>query len=146
LSSAGKKYEFLEHISDVYVAAYGKSLEEAYENIALAMFEAMTDLHLINPILEKTFTVEGEDEESLLYNWLERLLVEFEVENNVFSKFNVEKVGEYDGVFRMSAKAYGEEYDASKHTSKVGIKAVTYHMMEISRRNHDITIKVLFDI
>ena len=38
------RFEFLEHTADVYIRAYGKTMEEAYENAALAMFEVMTDL------------------------------------------------------------------------------------------------------
>jgi SHS2 domain-containing protein len=41
------KYEFLEHVSDAYIATYGRSLEEAFQNAALAMFEVMTDTHKI---------------------------------------------------------------------------------------------------
>ncbi len=37
------KFEFLEHTADVYIRAHGKTMEEAYENAALAMFETITD-------------------------------------------------------------------------------------------------------
>ncbi len=37
------KFEYLEHTADVYIRAYGKTMEEAYANSALAMFEVMTD-------------------------------------------------------------------------------------------------------
>ena len=37
------KFEFLEHTADVYIAAYGESVEEALGNAGLAMFEVMTD-------------------------------------------------------------------------------------------------------
>ena len=32
-----KSFEFLEHMADAYIAAYGKDLAEAFENAALAM-------------------------------------------------------------------------------------------------------------
>ncbi len=38
-----KGFEFLEHMADAYVAAYGKNLAEAFENAALAMFNVMTE-------------------------------------------------------------------------------------------------------
>ena len=40
---APEKFEFMEHTADVYVAAHGANLAEAFENAALAMFEVMTD-------------------------------------------------------------------------------------------------------
>ncbi len=141
-----EKFTFLEHVSDIYVAAYGKSLEEAFENAALAMFEAMTNLKDVSPEVKVNFVVEGEDEESLLYNWLEELLVKFEVENILFSKFKIHKIEKLNGKLKLEAEALGEHYNPEKHISKVGIKAVTYHGMEIKKENGNVTVKVLFDI
>jgi len=42
-------FRFLEHTADVYVAAYGETLAEAFENAALAMFETMTDTENVKP-------------------------------------------------------------------------------------------------
>ena len=81
------KFEFLEHTADVYIRAHGKTMEEAYENAALAMFEVMTDTDKIAQMQEETLEVEAEDQYALLYNWLEALLVKFETENMLYSKF-----------------------------------------------------------
>ena len=83
------KFEFLEHTADVYIRAHGKTMEEAYENAALAMFEVMTDTDKITPMQEETLEVEAEDQYALLYNWLEALLVKFETENMLYSKFQI---------------------------------------------------------
>ncbi|RLI06129.1 archease [Candidatus Bathyarchaeota archaeon] len=140
------RFRFLEHVSDIYVEAYGENLEEAFENVALAMFEAMTELDKISPKLKREVMVEGEDEEALLYNWLEELLVKFEVENLIFSKFNVHKIEPLNEKLRLRAEVFGEPFNPQHHSSKVGIKAVTYHGMEIKRENGKVTVKVLFDI
>jgi len=36
-----QKYEYLYHIADAKFKAYGSTLEEAYENAAIAMFNIM---------------------------------------------------------------------------------------------------------
>jgi SHS2 domain-containing protein len=46
------KFEFLEHTADVYIAAHGQTLEEAFENAALAMFEVMTDTDKVSSDVE----------------------------------------------------------------------------------------------
>ncbi len=140
------KYEFLEHTSDVYVAAYGRDLKEAYENAALAMFQTMTELGDIKSETMVKINVEGDDEESLLYNWLEKLLLEFEVGGLLLMRFKVNKLERQNGKFRLSAEAYGEPYNPVKHISKVAIKAVTYHGMEIKKEKDRAIVKVLFDI
>ncbi|RLE53057.1 MAG: archease, partial [Candidatus Methanomethylicota archaeon] len=68
---ARKAFEFLDHMADVYIAAYGRDLKEAFENAAKAMFEVMTDISTVNPKVKREIRVEGFDLESLLYEWLE---------------------------------------------------------------------------
>ncbi|MEM4115299.1 MAG: archease, partial [Saccharolobus sp.] len=36
-------FEFFDHTADIGIRAYGRSLEEAFANAALAVFEIMTD-------------------------------------------------------------------------------------------------------
>ncbi|HID60274.1 MAG TPA: archease, partial [Hadesarchaea archaeon] len=38
-----KRFEWVEHPSDIGFRAYGKDLAEAFENAALALFEVMVD-------------------------------------------------------------------------------------------------------
>ncbi|HIE14021.1 TPA: archease, partial [Candidatus Bathyarchaeota archaeon] len=38
-----RKFELLEHRADAYIASYGRTLQEAFENAGLALFEVMTD-------------------------------------------------------------------------------------------------------
>ncbi|MBS7625170.1 archease [Candidatus Bathyarchaeota archaeon] len=142
----GKRFEFLEHTADVYIAAYGGDLCKAFENAALAMFETMTDTVDVRREREDIVEVEGEDLESLLYNWLENLLVKFEVENMLYSEFNVLSIERYDGKLRLKAKIYGEPFDPERHKQKVGIKAVTYHRMEVNETSEGITLKFILDI
>jgi SHS2 domain-containing protein len=139
-------YRFLEHISDVYVEAWGGSLEEAFENAAKAMFDTMTELNKIEEKIEEKISAEGEEEQELLYSWLENLLIKYEVEGLVFSRFKVSEIREKNGCLKLQALAYGEKLNLDKHPSKVEIKAVTYHMMEIKRENGRIVLRVLFDI
>lgn len=141
-----KRFEFLEHMADAYIAAYGKNLREAFENAALALFETMIDTADVKHEHEDIVEVEGEDMESLLYNWLESLLVKFEVENMLYSSFNVLSIERADGKLRLRAKIYGEPFDPEKHKQKVGIKAVTYHRMEINEKPEGVTIRFILDI
>jgi SHS2 domain-containing protein len=140
------KFEFLEHTADVYVRAYGVTMEEAYENAALAMFETMTDSTKIAQTQEETLEVEAEDQYALLYNWLETLLVKFETENVLYSKFQITDWKETPESFRFKAKVWGEKFDPQKHPQKVGVKAVTYHLMVVIRESERVVLEFILDI
>jgi SHS2 domain-containing protein len=140
------KFEFLEHTADVFIAAHGKNLEEAFENAALAMFEVMTDTEKVSPEVEDSVEVEAEDEYALLYSWLEALLVKFETKNMFYSKFKIANLEEISDGFRIQATVWGEKFNAEKHTQKVAVKAVTYHRMEIIKEIDKVTLEFILDI
>jgi len=140
------KFEFLEHTADVLVAAYGQSMGEAFENAALAMFEVMTDTGKVDVVREDVVEVEAEDEFALLYSWLEALLVKFEVNGMLYSRFKVSSLVEGGVGFRLRAVVRGEKFDAGKHVQRVAVKAVTYHRMEIIKEPDRVTLEFLLDI
>ena len=140
------KFEFLEHTADVYIASYGKTMEEAFENAAIAMFEVMTDTQKVKSTLEDSILVKGKDELELLYNWLEILIVNFEVKNRLYSKFKILSLKKNLGFFTLNAKIWGEIFDPKKHVQKVGVKAITYHRMEIIKDPNKVTLEFILDI
>ena len=141
-----KAFEFLEHMADIYVAAYGRTLEEAFENAALAMVVSMTDVKKVEPKIQDIIEVKAEDECGLLYSWLERLLIRFEVDERLYSRFDIERIEQTAEGYALKAKVSGEFFDPEKNPSKVGIKAVTYHQMEIITSPRSVTLKFILDI
>mgnify|MGYP001059010205 CR=1 FL=1 len=141
-----KGFRFLEHTADAYVEAYGSSLEEAFENAALASTEVMTELEKVEARNEEKFVVEASDEQALLYSWLEEVLLEFELKDKLYSRFEVSSIEEVGGGFRLRARGWGEKFDSGKHPSKVGIKSVTYHRMEIVKEPESVTVRFILDI
>ena len=140
------KFEFLEHTADVYVQAHGKTIEEAYENAALSMFETMTDTTKIAQSQEETVEVEAEDQYALLYNWLEALLVKFETENMLYSQFQIADWKETAESFKFKAKVWGEKFNPEKHPQKVAVKAVTYHRMVVIHEMDRVILEFILDI
>jgi SHS2 domain-containing protein len=141
-----EKFKFLDHTADILIAAYGQTLEEAFENSALAMFEVMTDTTKVNPTQQDTVEVEAEDEYELLYNWLEALLVKFEVNTMLYSKFKIDSLKDSNDGYKLKATIWGEKYSPEKHPQKVAVKAVTYHRMEIIKEHDKVTLEFILDI
>jgi len=141
-----KGFKFLEHTADAYVEAYGTSLEEAFENAALATIDVMTELEKVEPKIEDALEVEATDEYALLYSWLEELLVKFELTGKLYSRFKISTIEKTRGGLKLKAKAWGEPYKPEKHPSKVGIKSITYHQMEIVKKPKSVTLRFILDI
>jgi SHS2 domain-containing protein len=135
-----KQYELIEHTADVGVKAYGKTVAEAFEHAAEAMFDIITDESTIDSIGEYDIQLEAPDLEQLLVDWLSKLLFLNDAENLVFGKFQVTIDAN-----RLAARIFGEKYNKKKHKMGVEIKAVTYHILQVNKKD-PIFVQVLFDI
>lgn len=144
--SKKKGYEFLEHTADAYIAAYGDSLAEAFENAAVAMFDVMTEVEKVNREAEESVEAEGEDLYALLYSWLEALLTKSEINEMLYSKFKILEMSKVGERYRLAAKIWGEKFNPKKHPQKAGVKAVTYHRMQITEKNGKVKLKFILDI
>lgn len=138
-----KKFEFVDiTTADVAFVAYGKDLNELFSNAALAMFEVMVNTKQVKPIVCRKVEVNGNDLQSLMFNWLNELLVYVDSENLVFSDFKV-KTDEKN--FSLSAECRGEKIDRKKHETRTVVKSATYHSLQI-KKNKIFTAQVILDI
>ncbi len=124
-----REWEHYEHTADIGIRGYGSTLEEAFEAVALALFDVMVDVRKVEPRECREVEVEGEDLMALLYSFLEELLVLHDTEGLVFGDFRVE-IEECGEGYRLKARACGEPL-SEKHGPKEEVKAITYHEMEI---------------
>jgi SHS2 domain-containing protein len=135
-----KRFKLIEHTADTGLVAYGRTLPEAFANAAYGMFSIITDLRTVRETESRVLEVREEDSETLLFEWLNRLIYFFDVEMLLLKRFDV---SEFDG-YRLRATCYGEKYDVSRHHLKTGIKSATYHLLSVDKEKNQ--VQVIFDI
>jgi SHS2 domain-containing protein len=138
-------FRFLEHVSDVYIEAVGETLEEAFNQAACAVFETMTDLASIESKEKRAVNIKAEDLESLLFEWINWFLYLLDVDQLLFSKFEI-KIRKVKGGYSLIGDCWGEEFNPEKHPSKTEIKAPTYSLMEIIQEPSLVTLRFVVDI
>jgi SHS2 domain-containing protein len=136
-----KKFEYFEATADIGLKAYGKDMNEAFENASLAIFNIISDTSNIDAVKDIEFEITSEDEISLLYDYLEELLFYHETEFMLFSKFHVE----IDDTLHLKAKIGGEEINWDKHERKTEIKAITFHKMDVKKTSH-VEVQAIVDL
>ncbi|MBI5797394.1 archease [Candidatus Woesearchaeota archaeon] len=139
-----KAYEFLPHTADVKFRAYGKSLEEAFQNAALATFAIMTDIKKVKAKTKKRVSVKAKSKETLLYDFIQELL--FFVDTEGFLLHSVEELTiqkKKDGYHLHSVLVgdSGEQYEIVTQ-----IKSATYNDMFIKEEKNAVTIQMVLDI
>src|SRR3990172_6942585 len=85
-----KTYETFEHLADIGVRGYGKSLEEAFENGAKAMFSVIADIDEVQSVDKEEVCCEAEDPEMLFVERLNSLLSAAHLSGALFCNFKVE--------------------------------------------------------
>lgn len=141
-------YKFLEDvaIADVAFEATGKTLKELLESSALAVTNTMVkDLDSVKHKVEKKFTVEGENAEKLLFNFLQELIFLKDAKLLLFNKFKLDIVPRKTK-FQLSVKAYGEKLDMKKHELIVDVKAVSMHSFEVKETSKGWICSVILDV
>lgn len=140
-------YKYLEEvaIADVAFEAEGKTLDELFESSGFALTNSMIrELAQIEQKVMKSFEVEAEDVEMLLFNFLQELIFYKDAERLLFNKFDLDI--EHDDGWRLWAKAYGEEIDQEKHELLADVKAVALHNFKVERSEKGWRASVIVDV
>ena len=103
------EYEYLEHTADAKFRANGKTLEEAFINSAKATFGILIECSKVKPEIEKKVSIEAKKLESLLYDFIEELLFQLDVDGFLLSKIDNMKITKGD-IFKLECTIYGDNY------------------------------------
>ncbi|MBA7696920.1 Protein archease [subsurface metagenome] len=137
-----EKFKFLEHTADIKFQAFGKDIEEAFENAALTLKKAICEETEILEKEEEKIEVEGKDFESLLYNFLEEFLFLVDGENFLLSKIKNLEIDKKN--FKLNAIVSGDKANNYEFTNKV--KAVTYNEMFVRQERGKWVVQVVLDV
>ena len=133
-------------MTDAFVEVQAPTLAGVFEEAAFAMFDVMTDPTAIERSFVDQFEVTSHDEISLFHDWLEQLLLKFDLDGKVYSVFHVEKIDTQNENLCLAAEAQGGLFERGRHPAKVEIKAVTYHRMEVRATPEGYVARYILDL
>jgi SHS2 domain-containing protein len=143
MSRAGFRY--IDHVSDAMVEAYGRTLGEAFAHSARALVNLVCNVSKVDPDKIVTIETTGFDRKSLLYNWLEKVLLVLLIDNIILAKFEV-KIKRHKDKYYLFSTCKGDDFLRQKHEYKVEVKAITYHGMKITNKKGKVIIGFLVDL
>ena len=134
------KYKFLKHTADIKFQAFGKNVEEVFENSALALKESICGKIKIKNSITKKIKVSGKDFESLLYKFLEEIIYLLDGENFLTNKIENLRIKD----MKLTAEILGDKTKDYNFTNKV--KAVTYNEMFVKNKKEKWIAQVVIDV
>jgi len=139
-----KKYQYEEHTAEAKFTAFGKTLEEAFINSALATENIIIKTDSIKPKIKKQISIEAKHLKGLLYDFLQELLVLFDSELFALNKIDNLHIQQKDNEYHLKCVLYGD--NASSYETVSGVKAVTYNEMDIKEVDSVWNITVVLDV
>lgn len=118
-----KRFIFLEHPADIKFKAFGKTLNEAFQNAVLATSSYLSPDKKIESKKSKIIHLQCQDLESLLYSLVDEIIYLLETEKFAVSKAKIKITN-----FSLEAELFGDD---SKNYEIKQIKAATYAEMSI---------------
>ena len=144
------KFEFLEHTGDIKFKAYGKNINELFENSVLAISSVFSRGKKIKNKKKIEITLRSKDYESLLYKFLGEIIYLFDADNFVISKAKVKLteniMDKYvkDGENTLTATLYGD--DTKSYKDLDAVKSPTYSEMYIKKEGKNFVCQVVLDV
>lgn len=123
-------WEHFPHEADIGIRGFGATPAQAFEQAALAMTAAITDLALVAPATRIALACVAPDVELLLGDWLNALIYEMATRRMLFSRFQVELHGT-----RLTAQVWGEAIEVARHHPATEIKGATYTALKVAQQS-----------
>lgn len=102
----------------------------------------MVNTENISPRLTREIHLESPQLDQLLFAWLSELIYLKDAEILLFREFypTIEKG------WRLSARVIGEEINGKRHDLRTDVKAVTYHLFQLTETKEGWTARFVLDI
>jgi SHS2 domain-containing protein len=135
-------YETFEHTADLGLRIRAADLDTLFAEAAQALFSVVVeDLATVQPAQAVEVRLDGDELDLLLFDWLKALLYHFDAEHMLLGKFAVEVQPD-----SVTATAWGEPLDRSRHVLDHEVKAITYHGLRVERIDGGWEAEVIVDI
>lgn len=136
-----------DHTADVIIEGKGKTIDKAFEAIALALQSVMIDLSTISAkrSISKSIEVNTSSYEEILFEFLSSLVFLKDTENFAFADIKVTLT-----INNNKAKVYytlkGEKINPKKHAIFTDVKGVSYSELKVVNEKNYYICRCVVDV
>ncbi|PSN94247.1 hypothetical protein B9Q04_04890 [Candidatus Marsarchaeota G2 archaeon BE_D] len=131
-------------IADLAFEAESESLEGLFEDAAMALFEAMANTATLRAAGKRRIVVRADTVEDLLYKFLSEVVYLKDAEALLFK--NVDVAITVNGGYTLVGEGEYDVVDPSRQELRMDVKAVTYHMFRVEKRDGSWVCTVVVDV
>ena len=118
--------EHFDHDADIGIRGIGPTLEQAFEQAAMALTAVITDPAQVSIAISVQISCKASDNELLFFDWINELIYKMAVQGLLFGRYQV-----VIDNGSLTATAFGEAIDRLKHQPAVEIKGATFTELRV---------------
>ena len=142
MDSDRPRFSLLDHTADLGMQVHGADLVNLFEEAARSIIYII----LRAPTAEKTdamkLQVDAQDLPDLMVRWLGEILYLLQGEKKVVTHVKIDSLSPA----HLAATLKTVPFDPNRHEILCEIKAVTYHQIDVARKNDKWEARVIFDL
>lgn len=138
------RFRYLSHTSEAKFQAYGESIEEAFGNVMLAMFNLLCDIKKVKPKIQVKIRIKSRKLESLLYDFVDELIFIQDTKGLILSKTKEMVIIQNGKGFELNSLLLGDNH--KNYSTHGHIKAPTYNDMFIKIVKKQFVIQMVVDV
>src|SRR5690349_14744639 len=131
---------YFEHDADIGVVGRGRTIDQAFEAAAQAVFGIMTPVDAVQPRSVVSIEFEEADRELALATWLNLLLGKAHELDMVFSRFHLRHAGD-----KWNGEVAGEKWNDSLERG-VEVKGATLTMLSVEQADSAWEARCIVDV
>ena len=140
-------FRYLDHIADVGIEVIAETLNDLYCTAAQALTKLFMDDSSVDQGETRTITLHAQDNESLLFQWLNEILFLFDSEGFILKEvYQIEIAMTAENMFKLEASLAGERFNPERHQVRTYVKAATYHHLSITSELSSFRARIFLDV
>lgn len=123
-------WEHFAHDADIGIRGVGRTLNEAFEQGALALTAICTNPSGVMSRDSIVVTCSAPDPELLFVDWLNAVVYQMATQHELFGRFEVSTDGR-----QLTGTLFGESVDVDRHQPAAEVKGATYTALRVKQDN-----------
>jgi SHS2 domain-containing protein len=137
-----KDFTLLNHTADSGIMVCGTDIRDLFEKAAIAMMQIMVSSGQTEKTRTIKLSLDEQDLSGLMVCWLGEILYLFSGEKEVVTGVRIDAISPS----HLDATLESIPFDPDLHEILCEIKAVTYHQIEVSKKDDNWEARVIFDL
>lgn len=142
MDSKKPDFTLLDHTADLGIIVRGTNLRTLFEVAAKSMMYIMVKGKPVDTTKTFNLSVEGYDLADLMVRWLGEILYLFEGEHELVTGVEITSVSHS----HLDATLETVSFDTNSHEILCEIKAVTFHQIEVVKKDDHWEARIIFDL